>query len=97
MLNWIKNLFVGTPAPTSTIDTKVEAANAVPYKVETPAIVPVTEASVVITAPAAIAPAAVVAKPKAPAKPKTAVVKKAVSTTASKKPATRGRKPKAGV
>jgi hypothetical protein len=60
MLNWIKNLFVGTPAPTPTIDAKVEAANAVPYKVETPVIVPVADASVVIVVPDAVVPAAIV-------------------------------------
>lgn len=74
MINWIKNLFVGTPAPTPTIDAKVEAENAVPYKVEAKSFedtsdiaiaqrpTPVTAAAVeaVIVVPDAVVPAAIV-------------------------------------
>lgn len=119
MLNWIKNLFVGTPAPASTVDAKVEAVNAAPYKVPEPTATTPIPLVVEKIAPAVVEVSAakfedelkspselvvetlIAAKAtktkKAPAKPKTAAVKKAVTTTASKKPTTRGRKPKTGV
>jgi hypothetical protein len=95
MLNWIKNLFVGTPAPTTEVDAKVEAVNAAPYKVPEPAattpiplvvepapvsIVPVTDAAVVIT--------------EASAKKKPAPKKAPAKKTAGKSTTKRGRKPK---
>ena len=35
MINWIKNLFTGTPVPTPVVDT----TNAAPYKVPEPAAI----------------------------------------------------------
>lgn len=68
MFSFIKKFFGGKQAEVAVVDTKVEAVNAAPYKVETPAetVKPAKVAAVKKAKPAAIkAPA----KAKATAKP----------------------------
>jgi hypothetical protein len=88
MIGFIKKLFGFGPAETApVIDVKVEAANSAPYKVPAPA----ETTPVPLVAEKA---AEAMVKSVAPAKKK-AAPKKAAAKPVVKKPATRGRKPKA--
>ena len=88
MFKAIKEFFLGkeTPAP-KVEDTKVEAVNAAPYKVEAPVAAPVAE-----TKPAKKAPAKKAAAPKAKA-PAKAPAKKSLAKAGEKKQP--GKKPPA--
>ena len=79
MFKSIKEFFFGKPVEAAKVETKVEAVNSTPYKVEPP----------VVAAPAAT-PAK---KAKAPAKAKAPV--KAPVKAAAKKPVSKPKKPRA--
>jgi topoisomerase IA-like protein len=77
MLTKIKHFIFGKPAAPAVTDSKVEAVNALPYKIETPVVVGEPPATVVVQAnPVKKAPAKAPAK-KPVAKKATAPAKKA--------------------
>jgi hypothetical protein len=85
MFKSIKEFFFGkeTPAP-KVEDTKVEAVNAAPYKVEAPATTPIP--LVAETKPAKKAPAKKAAAPKAKAPAKKSLAKAGDKKQPGKKP-----------
>ena len=91
MIKFIKSFFGGKPAEAApVVDTRVEAANSAPYKVETPAVAPVATPVAEVTPKKKPAPKKQQFAKKAPAAKKPATAK-----APAKKPAPKKSKPAA--